>query len=128
MSKWTLEQLRNLRDLEAQVSPTAKIAIIPISKGGLDEGYGSNVVWDARLYRRGVMGPRPVSVDELVGAGCSDEDAERWAGQTVKAVASLNKLYPVLLPEIAERVKDIEAAVPVALAAGHESTRETFEV
>lgn len=115
---WTMEQLKNLHDLEAQVSPTAKINIIPISKGKLDEGYGSTIIWDARVYRRGVMGPRPVTLDELIGAGVSDEDAKRWVAQTGKAVATLNRLYPVLLPEIEARVKAIEAAVPVALPAG----------
>jgi len=73
------------------------------------------------------MGPRPVTKDELVAAGVPEEEAERWAAQTEKAVSTLNRLYPVLLPEIAERVKAIEAAVPAALVAG-ESTREQFEV
>lgn len=117
---WTLEQLRNLHDLEAQVSPSAKINIIPISKGGMDEGYGSNITWDARLYRRGIMGPRPVTEDELLAAGVSDEDAKRWAAQTQKAVSTLNRLYPVLTQNIESRVKAIEAAVPAALTAGGE--------
>ncbi len=100
------------------MSPLAKINIIPISKGGLDEGYGSSIIWDPRLYRKGVMGPRPVTEDELVAAGVSEEEAKRWAAQTEKAVSTLNRLYPVLLPAIAERVKEIEAAVPAALPAG----------
>ncbi|MBA7681538.1 hypothetical protein ES703_89878 [subsurface metagenome] len=115
MGHWTLEQLKHLRDLEAQVSPTAKIAIIPISKGGLDEGYGTSIVWDQRLYRRGVMGPRPVVEDELIAVGVSKEDAKRWVRQTRDAVHKLNTLYPVLLPEIAERVKAIEASMPALL-------------
>ncbi len=115
---WTLEQLRNLRDLEAQINPMVKIAIIPISRGSMSEGYGSTILWDARIYKKGVMGPRPVDVDELVAADVSVEDAKRWVGQTQKAVSTLNRLYPVLLPEIAERVKEIEAAVPAALPAG----------
>ncbi|MBA7548265.1 hypothetical protein ES705_40716 [subsurface metagenome] len=113
-----MEQLRNLHDLEAQVSPLAKINIIPISKGGLDEGYGTSIVWDARLYRRGVMGPRPVTEDELVAADVSPEEAKRWAAQTLKAVSTLNRLYPVLVPAIEARVKEIEAAVPAALPEG----------
>ncbi len=117
MGQWTLEQLQHLKDLEAQVSPTAKINIIPISKGGLDEGYGTSIIWDARVYKRGVMGPLPVEELVLVGAGVSEEDAKRWVAQTERAVATLNRLYPVLLPEIAERVKAIEAAVPAALPA-----------
>ncbi|GAI57726.1 unnamed protein product, partial [marine sediment metagenome] len=122
----------HLKDLEAQVCPLAKINIIPISKGGLDEGYGSSITWDARVYKRGVMGPLPVEELVLIGAGVSEEEAKRWVAQTVKAVATLNRLYPVLLPAIAERVKQIEASVPAALpeaaSAGHESTREKFEV
>ncbi len=118
MGQWTMEQLKHLHDLEAQVSPTAKINIIPISKGGLDEGYGTSIVWDARLYRRGVMGPRPVAVDELIAADVPEAEAKKWALQTDKAVVTLNRLYPVLIPAIAERVKAIEAAVPAALPAG----------
>ncbi|MBA7627265.1 hypothetical protein ES703_34727 [subsurface metagenome] len=128
MSKWTLEQLTNLKDLEAQVSTLAKINIIPISKGGLDEGYGSSIIWDARVYKRGVMGPLPVEELVLIGAGVSEEEAKRWVAQTERAVSTLNRLYPVLLPAIEARVKAIEAAVPAALPAGHESTREVFEV
>jgi len=118
MGQWTLEQLKHLHDLEAQVSPMAKINIIPISKGGIDEGYGTSITWDARVYRKGVMGPRPVSVDELVAVGVSEAEAQKWVAQTERAVATLNRLYPVLLPAIAERVKAIEAAVPAALPAG----------
>lgn len=115
MGNWTLEQLQHLKDLEAQVSPTAKINIIPISKGGLDEGYGSSIIWDARVYKRGVMGPLPVEELVLIGAGVSEEEAKRWVAQTDKAVATLNRLYPVLLPEIEARVKQIQAAIPAAL-------------
>ncbi len=117
MGQWTLEQLTHLKDLEAQVSPTAKINIIPISKGGLDEGYGTSIIWDPRLYRKGVMGPRPVEELELIGAGVSEEEAKRWVAQTEKAVSTLNRLYPVLIPAIAERVKAIQAAIPAALPA-----------
>ncbi len=115
MGQWTLEQLTHLKDLEAQVSTLAKINIIPISKGGLDEGYGSSIIWDARVYKRGVMGPLPVEELVLIGAGVPEAEAKKWVAQTEKAVATLNRLYPVLLPAIAERVKAIEAAVPVGL-------------
>ena len=118
MGRWTLEQLKHLRDLEAQVSPVAKIVIIPISRGGLDEGYGSSITWDARVYRKGVMGPRLVTEVELVAAGVPEDEAKKWVAQTEKAVATLNRLYPVLVPAIAERVKAIEAAVPAALPGG----------
>lgn len=114
---WTLEQLTHLHDLEAQINPIIKINIIPISKGGIDEGYGSSITWDARCYKRGVMGPLPVEDLVLIGAGVPVAEAERWVAQTEKAVATLNRLYPVLIPAIAERVKQIEAAVPAAPAA-----------
>ena len=118
MGRWTLEQLRHLRDLEAAITPEVSIHIIPISRGSRGEGYGSTILWDARVYRKGVMGPRPVTEDELVGAGVSEEDARRWAAQTEKAVSTLNRLYPVLVPAIEAKVKAIEAAVPAALPAG----------
>ena len=115
MSHWTLQQLQNLRDLEAQVSPTAKIVIIPVSKGGLDEGFGTQIRWESRLYRRGVMGPRQVTQMELEGAGLSREEAGRWEAQTQRAVRALNELYPTLQPAIESRVKAIQEAVPTAL-------------
>lgn len=116
--KWTLEQLRNLKELEAAVTPEVTIHLIPISKGGRDVGYGTSVVWDARIYKKGVMGPRPVTVDELVAVDVPREEAERWVAQTEKAVSTLNRLYPVLVPAIETRVKEIEAAIPAALPGG----------
>ncbi|MCL0095832.1 hypothetical protein M1O52_04855 [Dehalococcoidia bacterium] len=117
MGRWTLEQLRHLRDLEAAITPDVSIHIIPISRGDRGEGYGSTILWDARLHRKGIMGPRSVSVDELIGAGVPEEDARRWVAQTEKAVSTLNRLYPVLVPAIESKVRAIEAAVPEALPA-----------
>lgn len=51
------------------------MGIIPISKGGLDEGQGLTIVWEARLYWRGVIVPRMVTEEELVGADVSRKDA-----------------------------------------------------
>ncbi|MBA7645231.1 hypothetical protein ES703_52986 [subsurface metagenome] len=115
---WTLEQLKHLKDLEASVTPTGTIHIIPISKGGLDEGYGSNLMWESRLYRKGLMGPLPVDADTLQAVGLSAEEAADWAARTDKAVTTLNRLYPVLVAGIAEKVEEIEAAIPAALPAG----------
>jgi len=117
-NRWTLAQLEHLRDLEASVTPTATIHIIPISKGGLDEGYGSNLLWESRLYRKGLMGPLPVAADTLQAVGLSAEEAADWASRTEKAVSALNKLYPALVAGIAERVKEIEAAIPAGLPVG----------
>jgi hypothetical protein len=110
-----MAQLAHLRDLEVEPVPGVKVAIIPISKGSRGEGYGSSIVWDARLFRPGVMGPRAVSEAELVGAGVPEEEARRLAGQTEKALATLRRLYPVLTVAIEARVRAIEAAVPAAL-------------
>lgn len=121
MPRWTIEQLKHLRELEADVSGPlgmGRIHIIPISKGGRDVGYGSRIVWDARLYRKGVMGPSPVTQAQLESLGLTVEEARRWVAQTEKATSTLNRLYPVLVPEIEARVKEIEAAVPAALPAG----------
>lgn len=115
---WTLEQLKHLKDLEASVTPTGTIHIIPTSKGGLDEGYGSNLVWESRLYRKGLMGPLPVDADTLQAVGLSAEEAADWAARTDKAVTKLNQLYPVLVAGIAEKVEEIEAAIPASLPAG----------
>ena len=112
---WTVEQLRHLRELEATVTPEVTIHIIPISKGGRDVGYGSQIIWDARIYKKGVMGPRPVTKEELEAVGVVPEEAARWVQQTLRATQTLNKLYPVLVPAIEEKVKAIQAVIPEAL-------------
>ena len=118
VGRWTRSQLEELRELEASVTPEATIHIIPISKGGRDVGYGTNIEWDARIYRKGVMGPRPVNVMELEALGLSPEEAERWVLQTETAVSTLKRLYPVLVPAIEAKVKAIEAKIPPALPEG----------
>ena len=115
--RWTLEQLKHLRDLEAPIAPGAKIVIAPVSKGGLGEGFGTAITWIAMLYRRGIMGPRGVNEIELRAVGLSEEEARKWVSQTQRAIEVLNRLYPELEPAIAERVEAIEAAVPTALPA-----------
>jgi len=118
VAKWTLEQLKHLQDLEASVSPVGTIHIIPISKGGIDEGYSSNLTWDARLYKKGVMGPLPVDEVNLEACGVPSDQAADWVRKTEKAVATLSRLYPVLTVGIEERVRAIESSIPVALPAG----------
>jgi hypothetical protein len=127
MSRWTREQLRNLRELEAPVTPEATIHIIPISRGGRDEGYGSSIMWDARLYKRGVMGPREVNQAELEAVGLSPEDAKDWAEKTLRASSTLNRLYPVIVPEIEARVKEIVEEMETPLLPTGEDTGENTD-
>ena len=127
--RWTLEQLKHLQELEAAVTPEVAIHIIPISKGGRDVGYGSQIAWDARIYRKGIMGPRPVTKVELEAVGVAPEEAERWVSQTQRAVQTLNRLYPVLVPAVEARVKAIQAAIPEVLPPPEEkvATKEVEE-
>lgn len=106
-NNFTLEQLRNLKDLEAQPAADVKIAIIPQSRGSQSEGFGSVVVWRGWLFRKGVQGPREPTVHELEGAGLARADAEEWAERTQRAVTALNRLYPALTDE---RVAALERA------------------
>lgn len=54
----------------------------------------------------------------MVGTDVSREDVKRWLAQTNRVVETLKRLYFVLVPALAEGVKAIEAAVPVALLGG----------
>ena len=90
--RWTLEKLKHLKDelkrlkdlknLEAQVSPTAKIVIF------------KREPWSAQLHLEGVAEPHQVTVDELTSAGVSKEEAEQWIARTQRAVETLNRLLP----------------------------------
>jgi len=115
--KFTQEQLRNLKDLEASPVPGVKIAIIPINRGSYSEGYGSNVVWDARLYRKGQMGPRMPTAEELEGAGLSAEDAQLWADRTARATRALQAAYPAI-SEAQVQAFELAAGAELALPAG----------
>lgn len=101
---WTLEQLKQLRDFQFEPVPGCKVALIPISKGSLSEGYGSSITWDARVYRKGVMGPRQLTSIELQGAGVDAAEADKIEAEATKALGMLREMYPVLLPRV-ERLK-----------------------
>ena len=116
--RWTLEQLKHLRDLEAPIAPGAKIVIAPVSKGNLGEGFGTAITWIAMLYRRGVMGPRAVNELELRAVGLGEGEAQKWVSQVERALTTLNALYPEIQPAIAERVEAIKADIPVPLPEG----------
>lgn len=113
---WSLEQLRQLRDFQFEPVAGCKVALIPISKGSMSEGYGSSIVWDARIYRKGIMGPRQLTSIELQGAGVPADEADKIEAEATRALGMLRELYPVLLPRverlklaIEESVKAIEA-------------------
>lgn len=108
---WTLEQLRQLRDFQFEPVAGCKVALIPISKGSRGEGYGSSIVWDARVYRQGVMGPRQLTSIELQGAGVPADEADKIEAEATRALGMLREMYPVLLPRV-ERLKlEIEESV-----------------
>ena len=81
----------------------------------MGEGLASQLTWSAWLFTKRVIGPAPVNTAELEAAGLSPEEAKSWVEKTERAVSTLNKLYPTLLPGIEEKVKAIEAATPKAL-------------
>ena len=116
---WTKEQLANLREIEAWPTPGVNIKLLPMRRGDLrgtmGEGLGSQLVWTAWLFTKRVIGPAPVSIEELEAAGLEKEEAENWVKRTHYAVTTLNKLYPTLVPAIEARVKAIEAVMPKAL-------------
>lgn len=95
-NNFTLEQLRNLKDLEASPTPGVKISVFPQRRGSQSQGLGSNVTWVAWLFRKGVQGPSEVAAEELEAAGLDQADAEAWADRTRRAVVALNRLYPAI--------------------------------
>lgn len=108
---WTQEQIRGLRDFSYEPIAGVKVCLIPISKGGRGQGYGSTIVWDKRVYRQGVMGPRELTADELEGCGVPRAEAEKIETEATKALAMLSELYPVLLPRVEHLRAEIEASV-----------------
>ncbi|GAI70071.1 unnamed protein product [marine sediment metagenome] len=108
---WSLEQLKALRSFDYEPIAGVKVCLIPISKGGRGQGYGSTVVWDKRIYRQGVMGPRELTASELEGAGVPKEEAEKIEAEATKALGMLRELYPVLLPRVEKLREAIEASV-----------------
>lgn len=108
---WALGQLKQLRDFEYEPLPGVKVCLIPISKGSRGQGYGSSIVWDARVYRKGVMGPRQLTAIELEGAGVPHDEAEKIEAEATRAVSMLRELYPVLLPRIERLREAIETSV-----------------
>jgi len=130
-NRWSAEQLEHAFEVEARVGAPeagATVHIIPIFAGGIGEGgYGAQIRWDVRMFHRGAMGPQSVNKDTLMAVGCSEDEAVNVLAQVDNATDFLKRAYPVLKIGMAEKVKALQAGL-AALPAGHEATREKFEV
>ncbi len=112
-NRWTLEQLRSLRDMEAPF-PEGHICLFPII-----QDWGRNIKWDARVYVRGASGVLPaVDRDVLISIGCPEAEADVWVGKVDRALTALRSLYPAMIPALEARLKELEAKAKPALAAG----------
>ena len=131
-NRWSQEQLEHAFEVEARVGAPeygATVHIIPIFAGGIGEGgYGAQIRWDVRMFRRGAMGPTSVDETNLLAVGCSEDEALRVMAAVDNATDFLKRAYPTLEIGIEQKVKALEAEVKVALPPGHTSTREQFEV
>lgn len=113
---WSREAIEHLRDLEAHY-PSGRVVLFPIIKD-----WGQSIVWDSRIYVKGAAGVLPVSVESLGAIGCPEP--EKMVETTEKALAALARLYPVMLPELAARVKALEAAAPALPVGEREGEHE----
>lgn len=111
---WTLYELKALRKLENPVSENGIIHLLPSFKG--ERSYGTKLAWEAKLYRKDTQELLPVNQETLQKAGLSAADAARWQAKAQEAAKTLDRLYPVFSADIADRVKALEDAVPVAHA------------
>jgi len=130
-SRWSQEQLRHASEVEAPVGDSmygAKVHIIPVFAGSKGEGYGSEIRWDKRLLKKGAFGPQEVNEDTLMAVGCSENEAISILAQVDNAMDFLKRAYPSMKVGMAEKVKALEGELKVALPAGHEFTKDTFEV
>ncbi|MBA7569856.1 hypothetical protein ES708_11598 [subsurface metagenome] len=110
-SRWTVEQLESLRDMEVHF-PDGHLCLFPIILG-----FGKNIKWDARIYIKGAAGVLPVDKVSLLSIGASDADADVWVARTARALSALRGLYPSLVPALEARIKELAEAAP-ALPAG----------
>ncbi len=108
-NRWSVEQLRNLRDLEAHF-PEGHVTLFPIIMD-----WGRNIKWDARVYVKGAAGVLPVDKVSLLSIGASEDEADEWVARTGRALAALRGLYPALIPELEARLIELARAVPAAL-------------
>ncbi|MBA7641724.1 hypothetical protein ES703_49409 [subsurface metagenome] len=108
--RWSKEQLAGLKDLQAHTDQ-GHICILPIAKE-----FGEAIVWQPRIYKKGLSGVLPVSLESLEAINCPDPAG--WLEQTERAVAVLSEMYPALTVGISEKVKALQAKVPAALPVG----------
>ncbi|MBA7649468.1 hypothetical protein ES703_57265 [subsurface metagenome] len=108
-SKWSVEALEGLRDLEA-LFPQGKVVLFPII-----QDWGRSIKWDSRIYPKGAAGVLPVTKEGVMAIGGAEAEAEEMVATTERALVALRKLYPVMIPELERRLKELEAAVPKAL-------------
>lgn len=103
-SRWSTEQLVGLKDLEAHTD-LGHVCILPIAKE-----FGEAIVWQPRIYKKGLAGVLPVTIESLEAIGAPDPAG--WLEQTERAVAVLSEMYPALTAGIAAQVKALQGAVP----------------
>lgn len=130
-SRWTQEQLAHACEVHAPVGDAkygAKVHLIPMFLGSRGIGYGSEISWDKRLLRKGGFGPQDVNVDTLMAVGCSEDEAVNVLAQVDNAMDFLKRAYPALQVGMGEKLRGLEVGLKAALPAGHEATREKFEV
>ncbi len=108
-NRWSVEQLSNLRDLDAHF-PEGTLTLFPIILG-----FGRNIKWDARIYPKGAAGVLPVDKNSLLSIGASEDEADKWVARTDRALVALRELYPALVPALEARIKELAEAAPKAL-------------
>ncbi|GAH96358.1 unnamed protein product, partial [marine sediment metagenome] len=96
--------IKALRDYQA-ATPKGHICIIPRALGYGEEG----IVWEARLYKKGLMGPIKVTEEALEAIDAPVE----WLVRSQEMVRLLTEAYPMPEPPIIAEAERI-AALPVA--------------
>ncbi len=101
--KLQVEAIKALRDYEA-ATPLGHICIIPRALGYGEEG----IVWEARLYKKGLMGPLKVTEEALEAIGAPPE----WLVKAQEMVRLLTEAYPMPTPAIIAEAEKIAALPP----------------
>lgn len=100
-----VEAIKALRDYEA-ATPLGHICILPRAIGYGEEG----IVWEARLYKKGLMGPLKVTEEALEAIGAPPE----WLVRSQEMVRLLTEAYPMPTPAIiaeAQKIAELPAGV-----------------
>ncbi|HAZ32184.1 MAG TPA: hypothetical protein DCY61_05785 [Dehalococcoidia bacterium] len=102
-SKLQVEAIRALRDYEA-ATPLGHICILPRALGYGEEG----IIWESRLYKKGLMGPLRVTEESLAAIEAPPE----WLVRTQEMVRLLTEAYPMPTPAIIAEAER-KAALPI---------------